>query len=67
VEIAPSTFRGRPTGLAMLATARRLDGDEARHAARARRRKHPVLQGVLVPIAHKLLRTGTAPFELRPR
>jgi hypothetical protein len=49
------------------ASARRLDGDDAGHAARALRRKHPVLQSVLVPLAHKLLRTGTAHFELRPR
>jgi uncharacterized protein len=67
VEIAPCTVRGRPTGPPLAATARRLDGDEARHAARALRRRHPVLQGVLVPLAHKLLRCGTAHFEIRPR
>jgi len=65
VEIAPSTPRGRPTGPAVRAFARRLEGDQAKHAARALRRKHPVLQGVLVPLAHKLLRCGTAHFELR--
>ena len=67
VEIAPCTPRGRPTGPSLPATARRLDGDEARHAARALRRRHPVLQGILVPLAHKLLRCGTAHFEIRPR
>ena len=66
VEIAPCTVRGRPTGPPAAAMARRLDGDEARHAARALRRRHPVLQGVLVPLAHKLLRCGTAHFEIRP-
>jgi len=65
VEIAPSTARGRPTGPRVPAFARRLEGDQAKHAARALRRKHPVLQGVLVPLAHKLLRCGTAHFELR--
>jgi PPOX class probable F420-dependent enzyme len=67
VEVGPCTFRGRPTGPAMPARARRLEGDEARVAARALRHRHPVLQGVLVPLGHRLLRTGTAHFELRVR
>lgn len=66
VEVAPCTPRGRPTGPPRPALARRIDGEQARHAARALRRKHPVLQGVLVPLAHRLLRCGTAYFELRP-
>jgi hypothetical protein len=67
VEIAPCTLRGRPTGPALPAVARRLEGDEARTAARALRRRHPVLQGFLVPAAHRVLRCGTAHFELRPQ
>jgi PPOX class probable F420-dependent enzyme len=67
VELAPCTPRGRPTGPAMHAVARRLDGEEARRAARLLRRKHPVLQGVLVPLAHRVLRCGTAYYELTPR
>jgi PPOX class probable F420-dependent enzyme len=67
VLIAPCTFRGRPTGPAVPALARRLEGEEARRAARALSRRHPVLQGVLVPVAHRLLRCGTAHFELRAR
>jgi PPOX class probable F420-dependent enzyme len=67
VEIAPCTFRGRPTGPSVPAVARRLEGDEARSAARALGRRHPVLQGILVPLAHRLLRCGTAHYELRPR
>jgi len=39
-------------------------GEDAARAARALRRKHPLLQGVLVPFAHRLLRCGTAYFEL---
>jgi uncharacterized protein len=66
-QIAPSTFRGRPTGPAIDAVARRLDGDDAARAARALRRKHPVLQGLLVPLAHRLLRCGTAYYEVRAR
>lgn len=66
VEIAPCTARGRATGSAVPALARPLAGEETKVAARALRRKHPVLQGVLVPLAHRLLRCGTAYFELRP-
>ncbi|GAA5110348.1 PPOX class F420-dependent oxidoreductase [Pseudonocardia adelaidensis] len=69
VEVAPSTFRGRPTGPAIRATARLLDGDEADDAARLLRRKHPFLHGILVPLAHRVgrRRTGrTVHFELVP-
>jgi uncharacterized protein len=65
VALAPCTARGRPTGPPRPAVARRIDGDEARRAARALRRKHPVLQGVVVPLAHRVLRCGTAYYELR--
>jgi PPOX class probable F420-dependent enzyme len=69
VEVAPSTVLGRPTGPAVTGTARLLDGAEAREAARLLRRKHPLLHGVLVPLAHRLgrRRTGrTVHFELTP-
>ena len=66
VEIAPCTVRGRVTGPSVPALARPLAGHDATLAARALRRKHPVLQGILVPLAHRLLRCGTAYFELRP-
>ena len=66
VEVAPCTPRGRPTGPPVAAIARRIDSDDAERAAGALRRKHPVLQGVLVPVAHRLLRCGTAYLELRP-
>jgi PPOX class probable F420-dependent enzyme len=67
VEVAPSTFLGRPTGPAVRGSARLLDGAEARAAARLLRRKHPFLHGVLVPLAHRIgrARTGqTVHFEL---
>jgi PPOX class probable F420-dependent enzyme len=54
VTIAPSTVRGKPTGPAIHARARLLGGDEATHAARALARKHPLLHGILVPLAHRL-------------
>lgn len=69
VELAPSTMRGRPTGPAIRAHARRLEGAEAVEAARALRRKHPLLHGVVVPLAHRVgrSRTGrTVHFELVP-
>jgi PPOX class probable F420-dependent enzyme len=69
VEVAPSTFKGAPTGPAIRGTARLLDGAEAREAARLLRRKHPLLHGVLVPLAHRVgrRRAGrTVHFELKP-
>ena len=69
IEVAPSTTRGRATGPAIHAHARRLDGAEAKRAARLLRRKYPFLQGVLVPLSHRVGRakTGTTVhFELTP-
>jgi PPOX class probable F420-dependent enzyme len=66
VELAPCTPRGRSTGPSLSAVATPLEGEEAKRAARALRRKHPVLQGLVVPLTHRLLRCGTAYFELRP-
>ena len=69
VEVAPSTARGRPTGPAIGAMARRLEGAEAGRAARLLAAKHPLLHGLLVPLTHRLGRakTGkTVHFELTP-
>ncbi|HZC13750.1 MAG TPA: PPOX class F420-dependent oxidoreductase [Thermoleophilaceae bacterium] len=66
VEITPCTARGRPTGASVPAVASPIQGETAKHAARALRRKHPFLQGMLVPLVHRLMRCGTAYFELRP-
>lgn len=66
-ELAPSTARGRPTGPAIQVSVRRLEGAEARHASRLLARKHPMLHGVLVPLAHRLGRARygrTVHFEL---
>lgn len=70
VTVAPSTSRGVPTGPAVPATARLISGPGRRVAARALRRKYPVLHGVLVPLAHRIgrSRTGrTVHFELTAR
>jgi PPOX class probable F420-dependent enzyme len=69
VEVSPSTARGRPTGPAIQATARCLEGAESRRAARLLAPKHPLLHGVLVPLTHRLGRakTGrTVHFQLTP-
>jgi uncharacterized protein len=65
VRIAPSTLRGKPTGPAVQAHAALLAGEQARIAARALARSHPVLQAVLVPAAHRLMRYKTMHYELR--
>jgi PPOX class probable F420-dependent enzyme len=67
LSIGPSTARGTPTGPAIEATARRLAPLEGARAGRLLARKHPLLHGVLVPLAHRLGRakTGrTVHFEL---
>lgn len=69
VEVAPSTGRGRPTGVAVTGQARRLEGQEARHASRLLARKHPLLHGVVVPLGHFLGRRWsghTVHFEMDP-
>jgi hypothetical protein len=66
VQAAPSTFRGKPTGPAIGARATLLEGEEARVAAKALARRHRVLQAVLVPAAHRLMRYDTMHYELRP-
>jgi PPOX class probable F420-dependent enzyme len=69
VAVTPSTARGAPIGPAIQATARRLDGAEARHAGRLLARKQPLLHGLLVPLTHRVgrARTGsTVHFEVTP-
>jgi PPOX class probable F420-dependent enzyme len=66
VDVAPSTARGRPTGPAIGATARRLEGAESRRAARLLARKHPLLHGVLVPLTHRLGRAKTGKTNSLP-
>ena len=66
VEIAPSTLLGRPTGPSVRAQAKLLSGDEAMHASRELARKYRIIQGVLVPLAHRLARQKTLHYELTP-
>ncbi|WP_410656866.1 PPOX class F420-dependent oxidoreductase [Amycolatopsis sp. lyj-112] len=65
VEIAPSTFRGAPTGEPVRGHVRLLDGDEARHAAAMLAGKHRLLHGFLVPLTHRIKKYKTLHYELR--
>ena len=64
VEIAPSTFRGEATGPAAHGRVRLLTEEEARPIRRLLARKHPLLQGFAVPLAHRLKRYRTLHYEL---
>jgi PPOX class probable F420-dependent enzyme len=66
VEIAPSTMSGKPLGPAIRARARILSGAESEHAGKLIERKHPILQGVVVPVFHRLRQLTTTHVELRP-
>ncbi|KZB81778.1 PPOX class F420-dependent oxidoreductase [Amycolatopsis regifaucium] len=65
VEIAPSTFRGIPTGDAVRGHVRLLDCDEARHAAECLAEKHRLLHGFFVPLVHRWKKYKTLHYELR--
>ena len=65
VEVAASTLRGEPSGPTVHARATLLDGEQARIAARALARRHRVLQGLLVPLSHRLLRYRPMHYELQ--
>jgi PPOX class probable F420-dependent enzyme len=57
VEFGPATASGKPTGSTRPGSVRLLDGAEYRKARRLLRQKYPVLHGVLVPSAHRLMRS----------
>lgn len=73
VEVTPSTFRGKPRGPTLPARVRLLEGDEADWremscsvalARDALARRHPILQRMLVPALHELLRYTTIHYEI---
>ncbi|KKC05283.1 pyridoxamine 5'-phosphate oxidase [Mycobacterium nebraskense] len=69
VEFGPSTASGKPTGPALPGRVRLLEGAEYQKAARLLRQKYPFLHGVLVPSAHRLMRSKfgrTIHAELTP-
>jgi PPOX class probable F420-dependent enzyme len=64
VVVAPSTFLGKPSGAAVHGRARLLTEEEARPVRRLLARRFPLLQGALVPLAHRLKRYRTLHYEL---
>jgi uncharacterized protein len=64
VAVAPCTLRGKATGAALSAQVRLLQGRDARVAARALARRHPLLQRLLVPLTHRLMGYRTLHYEL---
>ena len=66
VQVAPSTFRGKPTGPSIDARARLLSGDEDRHASALISRKYRVIEGVLVPFMFRVKRWKALHYELTP-
>jgi uncharacterized protein len=67
VKVAPATVKGTATGPAIDARATLLDDGEARIAARALARRHRVLQALVVPVSHRLMRYRTMHYELHGR
>jgi PPOX class probable F420-dependent enzyme len=57
VEFGPATASGKPTGPTQSGSVRLLEGAECLKAERLLRRKYPFLHGVLVPSAHRLMRS----------
>jgi PPOX class probable F420-dependent enzyme len=66
VEVAPSTWRGSPTGPALRTRARVLEGEESVYAGRLLAHKYPMLHRFLVPLIHRLRGNETIHIELRP-
>jgi PPOX class probable F420-dependent enzyme len=67
VTVAPSDFRGKPTGPAIPMTARFVDGPDAQRARSLIEGKHPIFQGIIVRLSHKVGRYKTVFMELRPK
>ena len=67
VQVRPCSWSGKPTaGPAMTARARLLSGEESKAAGRLIDGKYPVVQRLLVRLAHKIMRTPTLHYELTP-
>jgi PPOX class probable F420-dependent enzyme len=66
VRVAPCTMRGRATGEFVTGRATLLDEEsaEAKRAEKLLARKHPLLQGWLVPAAHRRKGYRTLFYEL---
>jgi hypothetical protein len=62
--IAPSTFRGKPTGASIPASGRVISGGEEGQVREFLAKKYPLLQGKLVPLAHRVRHYTTVHYEL---
>jgi uncharacterized protein len=66
IELAPSTVAGKPRGEAIRARVRLLDGEENARARRLIRRRQLFLQGIVVPLFHRIKRYRTLHYEVEP-
>jgi PPOX class probable F420-dependent enzyme len=66
VELAPSTVAGKPRGEVIRARVRLLEGEENAHARRLIRRRQLLLQGIFVPLTHRVMRYRTLHYEVEP-
>jgi len=66
VTVAPSNFRGKPTGPAIPMTARFVEGADHDLARELIEGKHPIFQGLFVRLGHRLRKDTTVFMELRP-
>jgi uncharacterized protein len=66
VLVAPSTVRGKPLRTAIRCQSRLLGSDESARARRLLARRSPFLQGILVPLTHRVSRYRTLHYELIP-
>jgi uncharacterized protein len=64
VEVTPSTVKGKPLGSAIRGRTRLLDESESKRARKLLARRSPFLQGLLVPITHRVKRYRTLHYEL---
>ena len=67
VLVAPATFRGRPLGPEIRATARLLEGAVAHRASRRISRHSPLLEGLIVPLVARLRKYVMVHYALAPR
>ena len=66
VDVARSSFRGRPLGEPIPARAFLLDGAESARAAQMLARAHPILHGRLIPWYHHMRGWTTLHYRLEP-
>ncbi|MFI0443918.1 PPOX class F420-dependent oxidoreductase [Actinomadura sp. 6N118] len=64
VEVAHSKYLGKTTSDAVKGHVRLLSDAEAKPVRRLLARKHPIQQGIAVPVLHKLKRYKTLHYEL---